>query len=280
MKKIYLLFEFILFLAFINYSFANGTYINIIKPINQTIYNANTIYLGRTGPGQTFLITISAQTSARNGTVYNLGWNHFIAYNVPKNWTVVNSSLNNKFLTIQIKPSPYAKTGLYTFTLEAINTGNYSKLGIFKFNASINVTTKVYNIGIKNKNLVSGIGQPINIEIIINNSGVSDTPFTISSHGLPNSNETVSLISLHNSTQEVLYPIFATEPGIYNVNVSIAALSSPLIYKTENINLTIKSTLLNDYIAIGNGALIFPVIYEPAYNLMYIIYSIGKLIAR
>ncbi len=280
MKIIYVLFEFILVLLFINFSFANGTYVNISSPVNLILHNSSTINLGKDGPGQTFSISIAAQTSAPNGTIYSYGWNQFKAYNTPPNWIIENSSLNNKILTIEIKPSPYAQTGIYNFSLEAINTGNYSKLGVFKFKASINITPKVYVINIKNKNLSSGIGQPVNIQVMINNSGVSDTPFIVSSTGLPSSNENISIISLHNSTQEFSYPVFATEPGIYNINLSVKALSSPLIYKTENIKLTIKSTLLNDYMALGNGALIFPVVYEPVYNLMYIIYSIGKFIFK
>jgi len=265
---------------FINLSFANGTYVNISSPVNLILHNGNTINLGKDGPGQTFSISISAQTSAINGTVYSYGWNQFIAYNVPKNWIVENSSLNNKILTIEIKPSPYAKTGTYNFSLESINTGNYSKLGVLKFNASIYITPKVYTINIKNKKIFSGINQPVKIQITINNSGVSDTPFIISSTGLPVLNGNISIISLHNSTQEFSYPVFATEPGIYNINLSIKSLSSPLIYKTENIKLTIKSTVLNDYIALGNGALVFPVIYEPVYNLMYIIYSLVNTIIK
>ncbi len=277
MKSAYALFAFIGIMIMAGFSFANGMYVNIVHPVNITVNAsaANTVYLGQDGPGQTFSISINAQTQSPNGTVYDLGWNEFNAYNMPENWTVENSSQNNKVLTIEIKPSPLAKQGLYKMHFEAVNIGNYSKLGTLKFNATIYITPKVYNISIENTSINAGLGQPAAFTVLVKNLGVSDTPFIISSKGLPGFSNNITVISPHNSVQEFKYYVFANEPGVYNINISVNALSSPLIFKNTNATLTIRPTIVNDYKSIGNGALIFPVVYQPAYSVMYLIYALG-----
>lgn len=249
----------------------NRTYVSMQEPYNATIYSNSTVDLGRVGPGQTFYITISSETQNQTGAVFNLGWNQLVATGTPYGWISENSSLNTKTLSVRIKPSPNATNGTYSFYLTAINSGNYSKLGAVKFKVSINVTTNVFSLSVNPKIITTGPGEPGDVYVNITNTGVSDVPFEISALGLPEWNLTQTVIAPHNTTREFAYPIYVYEPGSYNVRIHVYSEASDLIYKDSNITLIAKPGLLNDFSAIGKGTLIFPIIYEPEYAVLYLI---------
>ena len=58
---------------------AGASYVNITEPFNATIQQNGSIYLGKVGQGQTFYITISAETSNSSGRTYNIGWDELYA---------------------------------------------------------------------------------------------------------------------------------------------------------------------------------------------------------
>ncbi len=251
---------------------ASASYVSIIQPFNTTVYSQNAVvYIGKDGPGQTFYITISAATTNSTGVVNNLGWNKFVVTGLPQGWIAQNSSLYNPTLSVKITPSSSAPNGTYRFNLTAVNIGNYSKLGALRFIAEVNVTPDVFKLGVSPSTAQVSVSEPTDIYVSINNTGVSDSLFLISLSGLPAYNITQSVIALHHTTETFTYPVTLGEPGVYNVNISVKSVASPLIYKQSSVRIITQATLLNDYYATGSGIIAFPIVYEPVYAVMYLI---------
>ncbi len=255
-------------------SSASAAYVTVTEPYNSTLNQGGSIFLGKVGPGQTFYITVSAQTQNKTGYTFSRGWNKFIASNTPAGWIVQNSSLNGQSLSIKITPNPNAQNGTYSFNLTAINLGNYSHLGTLSFVALIQVTPNVFKLQVNPTNVSAGPGQPAHIEVTINNTGVSDSPFVIKMSGLPAWNQTESVIALHGTVGNFSYPVYENEPGVYHAQINVTSGSSPLVYKRSNVTLQIRASVFNDYKALGEGAITIPIIYEPIYAVMYIISQI------
>ncbi len=258
--------------------YASASYVTVLEPINATLYQGGSVLLGKDGPGQTFYITISAATKNSTGALFENGWNQLVATGVPQGWIVQNSSLNDQQLSVKIDPSPNAQTGMYTFNLTAINTANYSHLGALAFTAIIDITPDVFVLQVAPTNVSTGPGQPASIFVTINNTGVSDSPFIITMQGLPAWNTTKPVIALHHTSETFTYPVYEYEPGVYHAVLNVTSGSSPLVYKRSGVNLTVQETLINDFKAVGQGAIGFPIIYQPVYALMYIISKLLGLI--
>jgi hypothetical protein len=254
-----------------------ATYVNITEPYNATVQQSGNIYLGKVGPGQTFYVTISATTQSA-GTTYAIGWDELIASSLPQGWLTQNSALYTPAPSVKIAVSPQAANGTYSFNLTAINVGNYSKLGDLKFKAYVNVTPDVFKLNVSPSDVNAGPGVPADIDVIINNTGVSDSPFNITVHGLPAWNYSSTVIALHHTEGKFIYPVYENEPGQYHIQLYVSSIASPLIYKQSNITLTTKASIPNDYAALGQGALAFPIIYAPADAVMYLISLLAKYI--
>jgi hypothetical protein len=257
---------------------AGASYVNVINPYNATVNANGSMYLGKAGPGQTFFVTISASTANSTGSILNLGWNKLVVTDLPAGWLAQNSSLYNPTLSTKITVAPNASNGTYAFNLTAINIGNYSKLGSLRFKAYVNVTPNVFVLYVHPTNISAGPGEPSSVYVQINNTGVSDSPFVISAQGLPGVSNNQTVIALHSTTQQFVYGIYENEPGIYDIKLVVSSLSSARIYKDTAISLKIAASLSNDYAAIGQGALAFPVIYAPAYSVMYLISLLARYI--
>ncbi|MCL4403629.1 MAG: hypothetical protein M1500_03295 [Candidatus Marsarchaeota archaeon] len=250
---------------------AATAYVSVIEPYNLTVHNNGTVYLGKVGPGQTFNITISSATKSANGTLYEYGWNELSVSGTPSGWVTENSALNTKYLTAQITPSSVAANGTYSFNLSAINTGNYSKLGSVRFKAYVNVTPDVFSINVSPTELIVGPGQPATIYVTINNTGVSDSPFSVSMAGLSSWNLTESVIALHHTQKRFTYAVYESVPGTYHTILHVSSAQSPAISKDAKITIVVRAGIANDYIALGGGPVAFPIIYEPIYAIQYLI---------
>ena len=257
---------------------ASGPYLNITEPYNATALQNGSIYLGKVGPGQTFYVTASSATSNSTGTLYGIGWDELVASSLPNGWIAQNSALYTTTPSIKITVAPKAANGTYSFNITAVNLGNYSKLGSLKLTAYVNVTPNVFKLSVNPSTIEVGPGQPADIYVTINNTGVSDSPFNITVHGLPAWNSSRTVIALHHTQGRFVYQVYENEPGAYNLGLYVSSIASPLIYKQSNITLTTKASLASDYEALGNGALSFPVIYAPAYAIMYLISLISKYV--
>jgi hypothetical protein len=255
-------------------SIASASYLNVEGPITATLYNNGSLYLGKVGPGESFYILGNSSTTNSKGTIVNIGWDSLSAVSLPQGWSSQQSPLYENPMKTKITVAPNAANGTYEMVLKAINIGNYSGLGNLTVKAYVNVTTNVFNLGVSPLDLVSGINQPANLYVTINNTGISDDPFIISVQGLPGSNLTQQVISLHSTKNTFVYPVYAGEPGIYNLNLTVSSSSSPLIKESYHAKLSIKESLSNDYNAVGNGVILSPVIFEPAYAIMSLLYSI------
>jgi len=247
-----------------------SAYVNILEPYHATLYSNGSIYLGNVGPGQSFYITISANTTSNTGKYIQLGWNKLVAA-VPRGWVVENSSLYSSEPSVEITPPAAAPFGMYAFNITAINIGNYSKIGNLTFRAYINVTSKVFVFSASPQNLSAGIGVPVYIHVSINNTGVSDNPFVISATGLPGFNQSDVVIAQHGTSRTFLYPVYEDTPGTWHLQLKISSLTSPSIYEAEPVTLTVKPSVENDFLALGRGTLIYPVLYAPAYAVQYFI---------
>lgn len=255
---------------------SHATYVNLTEPYNATVINNSSIYLGKVGPGETFYVTISATTTNQTGTTIPIGWDELKASSLPSGWITQNSPLYISNPSIKIAVSPNAHNGTYSFNLSAINVGNYSKLGTLTFTAYVNVTPDVFKLNVTPTSVSAGPGQPSDIYVTINNTGVSDSPFNITIHGLPAWNASETVIALHHTVGHYTYPVYENEPGQYSIQLYVSSISSPLVYKQSSITLTTKASVPNDYAAIGQGVLTFPIVYAPAYAVMYLISLAAK----
>ena len=251
-----------------------ANYVTMIEPYPSIVHANQSITLGKVGPGQTFYITISANATNSTGALFTRGWNKVVATGLPQGWIAENSSLNSQDLSVKVTTAPDAQNGTYSFNLTAINLGNYSKLGTVRFSAAINVTPDVFRLGVTPTNISTGPGQPENIYVTINNTGVSDSPFIISINNLPGWNTTQTVIALHHTQESFTYPVYVNEPGVYTAQLNVTSVSSPLVSRRVGVTMAVAASVLNDYKALGQGSVAFPVIYEPVYAIMSFISSL------
>ncbi|MCL4388472.1 MAG: hypothetical protein M1564_00065 [Candidatus Marsarchaeota archaeon] len=252
-------------------SISSAAVVHIIEPYALNATNGTTILLGKVGPGQTFYITINSTTDNSTGFPVNYGWNVLNASLLPPGWFAQPQRTDSLSPTLEIRPSPSTPNGTYAFKVTAINTGNYSGLGSVTFIALVNVTPDVFSISVSPKVLHAVIGVPADVQINISNFGVSDNPFLINASGLPAWNRTLQVIALHGTSKTFQYPIVESTPGTYPVNITVSSVSSPLVKQSSHIQMDIPQSLGNDYEALGYGNLLFPIIYEPVYAVLYII---------
>ncbi|MGI0100873.1 MAG: hypothetical protein ACREBH_04125 [Candidatus Micrarchaeaceae archaeon] len=253
----------------------HAVYVNVTEPYNATVQQNGSIYLGKVGPGQPFYVTISPETTNSTGALFTIGWDELVASSLPSGWITENSPLYTT-PSVKIAVSPSAANGTYDFNLTAINIGNYSKLGSLRFKAYVNVTPDVFKLDVMPSYINAGPGVPVEIYVDINNTGVSDSPFNITVHNLPAWNRSTTVIALHHTQDKFTYPVYEDEPGQYHIQLYVSSMASPLLYKQSNITLTVKASIPNDYAALGQGALAFPIIYAPSYAVMYLISLLAK----
>lgn len=164
---------------------SHASYVNITEPYRVTIMQNGSLYLGKVGPGQTFYVTISAATTNNTGALVALGWDELYASSLPVGWLTQNSPLYGTYPSVKVTVAPQAPNGTYTFNLTAVNFGNYSKVGAIRMRAYVNVTPNVFSLSVSPSMISAGPGQPYPVYVTINNTGVSDSPFVITVHGLP-----------------------------------------------------------------------------------------------
>lgn len=265
-------------LAFAVVSVSHATYVTIIQPYNATMQQGGSIYLGKVGPGQTFYVTISAATKNSSGTLFPIAWDELNASSLPSGWISQNSPLYTSTPSVKIAVASQAHNGTYGFNITAINVGNYSKFGSLRFTAYVNVTPDVFKLNVTPTSINAGPGLPSTIYVTINNTGVSDSPFNITMHGLPAWNYSSTVIALHHTKGTFLYTVYENTPGKFKAQLYVSSISSPLINRQSNITLITKASVANDYAALGQGALTFPIVYAPAYAVMYLISLLAKYI--
>lgn len=258
-----------------------ATYLQIQGPVSPgPLPNNGSIYLGKIGPGESFYVLASATTTNQTGTTINIGWDKLEALNLPVGWSSDPSLLYANPMKMKVTVAPNAANGTYEFGIRAVNVGNYSKLGNLTVNAYVNVTPDVFTSNVTPTRVVVGVGQPINLDIMINNTGASDDPFLINAYGLPAWDVPVKVIAMHSTKNNYVYPVFVNESGVYDFNLTINSTTSQLIRKSYPIQLVAQSSVITDYGATGQGVVLSPIIYEPAYALMLLIKGAYALVFR
>lgn len=258
---------------------ANATYLNVQGPVSNTLYNGGAIYLGKVAPGESFYILAGSGTTNATGTYVYPGWDRLEAISYPAGWSSQQSPLYENPMKLKVTTSPNATNGIYNLTIRAVNIGNYSRLGNLTFTAYVNVTPDVSGITVSPAQVSAGPGQPTDIYISINNTGISDDPFTINAVGLPAWHVSDVVVAQHATTTNFTYPVYENEPGQYSFNLTIASTTSTQVVRSYPVTLNVNSNLLNDYSAIGQGVIISPVILEPAYSFMLLLSYLYKLVA-
>jgi hypothetical protein len=256
-----------------------ATYLNVLGPVSGTIYNNGSIYLGRIAPGESFYILANASTDNSTGAYINIGWDSLKTIDMPNGWSSQSSPLYENPMKMKVTVSPDTPIGNYSIVVRAINVQNYSHIGNLTFTAFVNVTPDVFSLEVTPLVIHAGLGQPAVLGIIINNTGISDDPFVISARGLPAWNVSEQAISLHGTVGTFTYPIFLEEPGAYTFNLTVNSATSPLVTKSYPITFYVNESLPNDYAAVGQGAAISPVIFEPAYAFMSFLSYIYSIIS-
>jgi hypothetical protein len=250
---------------------ANAISLNVQGPVNGTLSNNGTVYLGDVGPGESFYVSASASTTNASGSYVNIGWDTFKAVGLPPGWSAQASPLYQNPMKLKITASPYAQDGVYRLSLRAVNLQNYSGLGNLTINAVVNVTPNVFRLSVNPGTVSTGVNQPTDLAITINNTGISDDPFLINIQGLPAWNQSEEVIALHSTSSVFSYPVYFGEPGQYTFNLTVTSETSPLVTKSYPITLNVQPSLLNDYYATGQGVVISPVTVEPAYGFMLLL---------
>lgn len=261
-------------------SASGATYLQIVGPISTQLVNNASIYLGKVGPGESFYVSASATTTNQSGFLVNVGWDTLTAIKLPSGWSAQASPLYENPMKMKVTVAPYAMNGTYQLTIRAVNVGNYSRLGNLTINAYVNVTPNVFSAQVGPAVVVAGVGQPVNLNIKINNTGASDDPFMINAYGLPAWNSPAAVIATHSTTSSYVYPVFENEPGTYHFNLIINSTTSRLVQKSYVEELDVRASLLNDYSATGQGVVLSPIIYEPAYAVMLLIRNVYSLLFK
>jgi hypothetical protein len=254
----------ILFLAAVS----NATYLNVLGPSSAVLQNGQSIYLGKVGPGESFYLEASASTTNATGFAINIGWDRLEAASLPTGWYSQPSLLYENPMKMKVTVPSTAQNGTYNLTIAAINVGNYSKLGNFTFSAYVNVTPNVFNLSVTPSSIQSGVDEPTNLYISINNTGISDDPFSISISGLPAWDVKEQVVALHETQSTYVYPVYVNESGSYRFNVTVVSTTSPVIARNAPVSLVAQPSLLNDYSAVGQGIILSPVIFYPSYDIM------------
>ena len=257
-----------------------ATSLQILGPVSATLSSNQSVYLGKVGPGESFYVLANPNATSLNGNFVNLGWNELKAVSLPPGWSAQASPLYENPMKMKVTVSPNASYGRYTLGIRSINVQNYSGLGNLTFYGYVNVTPDVFAVTVSPLQVRSGAGSPANISVTINNTGISDDPFTITASGLPAWNFSDEVISLHSTVNTFEYPVFENEPGVYNFNLTVYSATSRQISKTFPIRFIVNEDLLYDYEAVGNGIGLSPVIYEPAYAFMSLLGYLYKLVAH
>jgi len=195
---------------------------------------------------------------------------------VPSGWTFQPSPLYANPMKLKITVAQNAPNGTYPIVARAVNIGNYSGLGNLTFTAFINVTPNVLVANLSPTVIHAGVGQPADLRIFVNNTGASDDPFLLYTEGLPAFAEKYEVIAKKDTPTTFYLPVYENEPGVYHFKLFVASATSPLVKKMFSETLVVNVSLGNDYAALGQGILISPLIYEPAYVIMQLLRLLGK----
>ncbi|MBN2478425.1 hypothetical protein JXB01_04000 [Candidatus Micrarchaeota archaeon] len=258
MKKTFFIFLFLL--AGLVYS------IEMTGPYYKIVNEGDTINLGTIGPGQTVYIDINPQIS--EGGIHGIGgfYDTAEASNQPEGWKQKKSKLYGNPLHVEITAPPNAKAGEYLNTISVIDEDNKEGLGEIIFYVSVKISTEVMDMSVNPKNVEVGPGQPARFTITIDNTGGASDVFEVQGENLRQWNFKKYVYVPSKSSKTIVYEIVENEEEVYNPVITVVSTSSDLISKQDEVQIAVRSNLLNDYKATNHGTMIFPILEGPIYS--------------
>jgi len=235
--------------------------ISVLAPQAVEVQNGDTLNLGTIGPGQTVSIVIDRKVTT--GGIHGIGglYDQAQVYDLPKGWGASDSKLYEDPLQVTISAAPDATEGQYSAKVKIIDENNGEGLGEIVLNIKLNVTYDVMNFDVSPPDIKVGPGQPARFAITITNKGSTSDVFQVSSTGAKRWEFTKPVFVPAQSSKTIYYEIVPLEEATYKASINVVSLASKKIADQKNVTLTVHSTLLGDYKAMNNGAIIFP-IYE------------------
>jgi hypothetical protein len=245
--------------------------IEVLTPVQANVGSNEELYLGRVGPGQT--VFFSVQPKIWEGGVHGIGgrWDQIVFSNVPPGWTGSPSKLYADPLQAELQVAPDARDGRYIAKATIVDEEGGEKLGNIPINLAIEVDRKVLEMEIAPSSIQTGAGQPARYSITLRNTGVANDVFTLASSGLPDWNFQRNLYVPAGSSKKVAYEIVGNEEGMYPIKIISKSTSSPLIVRSQDVRLDVKTDLISDFKATRNGVLLFPFLEGPLYFAVSII---------
>lgn len=272
MQKIPIYLKYVIAVGFLLLNLTFSAYLTITSPVFSNITeNSSIVFLGKAAPGQTIYIEALSET-VFNNTYSPIGWDIMNATVLPNGWTSIPTKLYERpKMRLQIKISTDAQYGVNSVKVTAKNVYNGESL---TFIALVNITKEIFDADVQKK-AEAGPLQPLQYLVRIHNKGISDDPFQISCT-LPIGCKPVPIIVIHNTTREAIYEVLLPDPKEYSFGIKINLLNNPNVTKTFNVTGTVKKDIKYDFKAVGNGALLSPILEWPIYSLLGVISNFIK----
>ncbi|VVB66260.1 Uncharacterised protein [Candidatus Gugararchaeum adminiculabundum] len=240
----------------------------LVEPMKKQLGNGDVVDIGPIGPGQTVFIEI--EPIIKEGENKGLTWDLLNVTKLPSGWKGEKSALYGRpTLQAKITASAEAKDGSYPVTLEAI--GGEKLGGPVSIKANVQVKKDVVNVDVQPKSRKVGAGQPAVFYITIQNTGITSDVFEVTATGKLAWDLNKKALIPAGGIKEVRYEVGSEEGGNIAVDLNVKSSSSPLISKTERVNVDVETNLISDYKATNNGLMIFPIMEQPVYSLMGLI---------
>src|SRR5271170_8061443 len=80
----------------------NATYLNITGPVQGSLHQNQSIFLGKVGPGESFYVSAQSSTTNATGFLVNIGWDRFETVNLPQGWSSQPSLLYENPMEVKV----------------------------------------------------------------------------------------------------------------------------------------------------------------------------------
>ncbi|MEK6982464.1 MAG: hypothetical protein AABX38_06025 [Candidatus Micrarchaeota archaeon] len=254
------------FLAIFVLLFSVSFAIELIQPIKAQLKGAETIDLGKIGPGQTIFVSIEPKVIT--GGKFDKGgqYDQAVVTALPPNWKAKNSKIYGNPLQVEITADENAKEGVYSAEITTIDQNYGEQLNNVSFKVRVQITKDVLETSITPTEITVGPDQPARYVITITNKGSAADVFEVSSEGIKRWEYKKPVYVAAQSTKTVFYEITNREEESYKVTLKVKSKASSLIQKDTNITLNVRTDILADYKATNNGVLIFPFFENIVYS--------------
>lgn len=249
--------------------------IHVLEPVDEEVDEADSIYIGKIGPGQT--ISVLIEEEVETGGKFGIGGIYDSAYfdKVPDGWHGKKSDLHAHPLHVALTADSEAEEGSYLARITVEDEENRDGLGTVSFWVKVDITHDVMDANVEPTMIRAGPGQPARFELTITNKGSTGDAFDISSIGAKRWEFQRSVFVPAKSSKKIYYEIVADEEEVYRAQISIKSKASPtIIHEEKNITVDIRSDIFGDMKATNNGVILFPIFESLIYSFFGLISNI------